>query len=143
LDSFSPDDLEKLANLNEQRLSKMQELTTKIASLTGEGYAADDRIKVVVTNNSAISELNLDPRAMRMDSHTLAENIVAAAQAAAEDLQKKIEDAMSAVMDESPFDYLNGSVNMEQKFDEIKSSFQQSLDEVMDRAEKIRRDLLG
>lgn len=142
MDASTFGDLEKLAKLNEQRLAKMQDIASKVSELTGTGYAADQRIKVVV-GGIALKELHLDPRVMRMDSKSLAESIVAASNAASLDLQKQIEEAMAPAGDESPFDYLNGKVDPTEKLRDIQGALEASMEDIMTRADRIRRDLLN
>jgi DNA-binding protein YbaB len=142
VDASTFGDLEKLAKLNEERLAKMQDIASKVSELTGTGYAADQRIKAVV-GGSALKDLHLDPRVMRMDSKSLAESILAAANAASLDLQKQIEEAMAPVGDESPFDYLNGKVDPTEKLRDIQGALEMSMDDIMAKAERIKRDLLN
>ena|ERR1700726_1293094 len=138
----TPEELEKIAQLNELRMAKMQEVAALLPSLVGEGEAANGAVVVTVGGGSALRELRLNPRVMRMASEELAEHIVTAAQAASEDLQRKIEEAMSGIMDDSPFDYLTGKVDPQVTFSAMKESFQQSVDEIMSNVEKLKKDLM-
>ena len=137
----TPEELEKIAQLNELRMAKMQEVAALLPSLVGEGEAANGAVVVTVGGGSALRELRLNPRVMRT-SEELTEHIVTAAQAASEDLQRKIEEAMSGIMDDSPFDYLTGKVDPQVTFSAMKESFQQSVDEIMSNVEKLKKDLM-
>jgi hypothetical protein len=77
---LGPETLEELANQNEKRLARMQELPQILPTLEGVGYAADERIKVTVKDGAALSGLTLAPCAWTRPP--LAESIVEAAQAA-------------------------------------------------------------
>ncbi|TDE22005.1 YbaB/EbfC family DNA-binding protein [Nonomuraea mesophila] len=52
---------------------------------TGAGEAAGGQVRAVVGEDGLLARLKLDPRAMRLASHDLAEHIVAAVRAAQQD----------------------------------------------------------
>jgi len=58
--------------------------------LRGLGEAAEGMIKVAALPGGRLADLELDPRAMRMDSITLAKEILTATNAALADLQEKL-----------------------------------------------------
>jgi hypothetical protein len=59
-------------------------------SLKGHGEALEGQISVDALPGGRIADLKLDPRVLRMDSITLCEAIVTAANAALTDLQEKL-----------------------------------------------------
>jgi hypothetical protein len=58
--------------------------------LRGQGEAAEGMIKVAALPGGRLADLELDPRVMRMDSITLAKEILTATNAALADLQDKL-----------------------------------------------------
>jgi DNA-binding protein YbaB len=58
--------------------------------LEGVGESAEGMIQVKAQAGGRLADLEIDPRAMRMDSITLAKEILAAANAALADLQEKL-----------------------------------------------------
>jgi DNA-binding protein YbaB len=64
--------------------------------LTGKGEAADGMIRVIARPGGRLADLELDPRAMRMDSVTLAAAILTAANTALADLQERLRASLIA-----------------------------------------------
>lgn len=60
--------------------------------IVGEGEAADGRIKVTAKVGGRLESVTLDPRALRMPSDELGEQIVVAVNAALDDLRQKVAD---------------------------------------------------
>ncbi|MGK5550470.1 YbaB/EbfC family nucleoid-associated protein [Actinomadura kijaniata] len=139
--SLTPEELDNLAYENEKRAAKMQEVAESLTTLTGVGYAADQRIRATVKDGGVLSDLALDPRVMRMDSAGLAESIVEAVQAASADLQRQIEERMAEVTGQSPFALFQDLSQAQAKFDELRDGFQKSIEEIMGRVDRIRHDL--
>jgi|RhiMetdeSRZDD1v2_1073273.scaffolds.fasta_scaffold1569776_2 DNA-binding protein YbaB len=61
----------------------------------GHGEAADGLIRVKALPGGKLAELELDPRVMRMDSTSLSEAIVTAANAALADLTEQLRDGLA------------------------------------------------
>ena len=57
--------------------------------LTGEGEAANGRVKARVVTGGRFESIQIDPRALRMDSNDLGEQITLAVNAALDDLRTK------------------------------------------------------
>src|SRR5262245_61638284 len=70
-------------------LQATQELVTKLGELVGRGSAADGLVEVTVDNVGALSQVTIDPQAMRSGSAELAAHVLAAARAASLDLQQR------------------------------------------------------
>ena len=82
-----------IASITEQN-EKLLEMQRAMAEMRGRGEAAEGKITVEVGHNGALVGLTIDPRAMRMGSEQLAEEILAAAQEAAEDISERSEEMM-------------------------------------------------
>ncbi len=68
-------------------LQDMQNLVAKLSQVTGRGTAADGLVEVSVDNAGALSNVVIDPQAMRVGSAELAAHVLAAAREANLDLQ--------------------------------------------------------
>jgi DNA-binding protein YbaB len=66
--------------------------------IVGEGEAADGRIRVAAIVGGALKSVEVDPRAMRMSSEELGEQIVVAVNAALEDLKTKVSESAGAAL---------------------------------------------
>ncbi|MFC0006771.1 YbaB/EbfC family nucleoid-associated protein [Micromonospora siamensis] len=65
----------------------------EVEHLRGEGGGLGGLIRVTARPGGLLESIEFDPRALRTDSVTLAEELVAAANAALEDLQAKVRQA--------------------------------------------------
>lgn len=72
----------------QSQIQALPDIRTAITALEGSATSEDERITVTVGPSGALKSLVLDPRAMRMQSHELAEAIVETAKLAADDVQK-------------------------------------------------------
>ena len=88
------DQAERTMRNAEQRLGDFQSLRPVLAGLTGRAEAADGQV-VVEWTAQGLSELELNPRAMRLPSSDLAEAIKAALRDAIADLREKTRAALS------------------------------------------------
>jgi DNA-binding protein YbaB len=70
-------------------LQAMQDLVTKLSELAGRGTAADGLVEVTVDNAGSLSQVIIDPQAMRLGSAELAAHVLTAARAASLDLQHR------------------------------------------------------
>ena len=78
----SPESVEALLTSISESNEKLTELREQIAGVRGEGIAADGRVVVEVLPSGELAGLTIDPRAMRLGSDALAEQILAASQEA-------------------------------------------------------------
>jgi DNA-binding protein YbaB len=72
------------------RIAQAHELSNRMREVRGTGEAADGLIRAEVTAAGRLVGLRLDPRAMRLDSQTLAEEILAAADRAGADATRQV-----------------------------------------------------
>jgi DNA-binding protein YbaB len=64
------------------QLSRLRDVREQLAELHAEGEAADGLVGVTVGPTGALTNVRIDPRAMRLDSQTLAEAVMEAARQA-------------------------------------------------------------
>lgn len=62
----------------------------RVAEVRGEGSAADGQVQAVAVTGGRLESVRVDPRAMRMGSEALSEQVVLAVNAALDDLRGKV-----------------------------------------------------
>jgi DNA-binding protein YbaB len=77
----SADMRKRLSGMLDQ-LSRLRDARDQLAQLHAEGEAADGLVGVTVGPTGALTNVRIDPRAMRLDSQTLAEAVMEAARQA-------------------------------------------------------------
>jgi DNA-binding protein YbaB len=88
------DQAEQVMRDAEDRLGNFAELRPTLAGLTGRAEAADGHV-VVEWTATGLSDLRLDPRAMRLPSQDLAAAITSAVRAAVTDLREQTRSALA------------------------------------------------
>ncbi|MFC4584696.1 YbaB/EbfC family nucleoid-associated protein [Sphaerisporangium corydalis] len=99
-DGFRPEDLDQVAERSREAVRRLSGLVGELADLKGEGESAGGLIGAVVDGGGRIQEVTLDPRAMRMDSRTLAEAVTEAVRAAQEDAARASQELLREVVGE-------------------------------------------
>jgi DNA-binding protein YbaB len=87
---FSGDDFERVLRDAENSLPKVGEMRERITAIVGKGEAADGRITAEYSSEGGLSALEIDPRALRLPSDELSQEIRAAVNAAAKDFQGRL-----------------------------------------------------
>lgn len=94
----SGDNYEELMAAAAGRIEAVRDLSGQLGDLRGEGAAADGKVKVTVLPGGTLENVELEPRAMKLQSHELAEAIVEAARAATIDATRKSSELMESVL---------------------------------------------
>jgi DNA-binding protein YbaB len=135
------EELSRLLEQSRQLQQRSELLQERLATMVGEGVAADGLVRITVTPGGVMSELRLDPRVMRMDSQSLAEAIQQAHGAASADLQTRIGEATAEVFGAEFANLLNGSASAEDLIGPMRASTEQTLDQSLAEIERLRRSL--
>jgi DNA-binding protein YbaB len=98
--------LERVAR---EQARAVDDLTRRLGEVRGHGADADGLIQVEVATGGRVTDLRLHPRAMRLDSETLAEQIMAAIDAAVADAGQQVQDAVGAATGPSWADLAAGA----------------------------------
>ncbi|KAB2347825.1 YbaB/EbfC family nucleoid-associated protein [Actinomadura rudentiformis] len=77
----------------EQNMGDFTKMKERIDEAVGKGEAADGRIYAEFTAKGGLTRLDIDPRALRLPSFELTEEIKAAVNAASADFQTKVREA--------------------------------------------------
>jgi hypothetical protein len=80
------------------------DLAGRMRELSGRGAAANEAVVITVDHSGTISGVALSPIAMRLDSAELGAHVLAAARAASDDLQAKMQALMREVLGTNPAD---------------------------------------
>jgi DNA-binding protein YbaB len=89
--AFRVEDLQRLTSQADEMMKRLNESSEQMADLVGEGEAADGLLRATVDSGGRIKEIDINPRAMRMDSKTLAEGLTEAIAAAQDDVASRSE----------------------------------------------------
>jgi DNA-binding protein YbaB len=96
-DAMIAEELSRLGKLGE----RAKEMSDKLNELTVEESAAGGLVRVVVGGGGRLQELQIDPRAMRLDSEGLAREIVGAFDAAFDAYQVRTMELVADIAGES------------------------------------------
>ncbi|MEO3789169.1 YbaB/EbfC family nucleoid-associated protein [Nonomuraea sp. B10E15] len=131
MNDFDPEDLERITARAEEMLARVEELRSEIDVAVGHGAAADGQVRVTVGASGRLTEVELAPRAMRMDSRRLAEAMLRAAQEAQDDVARKVEAVMAGTL---------GSDLPDEHFNDLLESYEASMEEQLRALEDRQRD---
>lgn len=87
---------EMLQRVVREQATAVNELTRQMGEVRGRGTDADGLIQVEVVTGGRVTGLKLHPRVMRLDSETLAEQILAAIDVAVADAVSQLQDVIGA-----------------------------------------------
>lgn len=140
---FANIDVDKLIGGAQQRMARMQEMQARLADVVGRAEAEQGRIKAAFTATGGLTELEIDPRALRMPAKELAETIRTTVQEAAQDLQRRISALMGEVFgdDENPMKLLENPDAAIDKAKEAQAAYDRTMKDVMGELDAIRRRL--
>ncbi|MFI7638565.1 YbaB/EbfC family nucleoid-associated protein [Nonomuraea sp. NPDC049400] len=139
---FANIDIDKLLAGADQQFAKMEELQKVMADMVGT--ATDEREFVKVDYASeGIRELTIHPKAMRLSSGELSEIIKQVVADAAEDLQRRVNEATAEVFGEedNPMKLINDPDAAMQQIKSAEAAYNRTFDDVMGELDRIRRRL--
>ncbi|TDD48227.1 YbaB/EbfC family DNA-binding protein [Nonomuraea terrae] len=120
--SIGPDDLERVGREAEQTLARLADVQERLAAIRGSGTAADGHVVVSADSSGRIDKIQLNPRAMRLASQDLADELLRAVNAAQDDCARQARELLAGagvgeVVDEAAF------AAMERRLEEAHTSF--------------------
>ncbi|MGI5326671.1 YbaB/EbfC family nucleoid-associated protein [Actinomadura nitritigenes] len=95
---FRPEDVDRLAAQADDALRRLSASTEEMVNLTATGEAAGGLIKATVDSSGRIKRIALNPRALRMDSETLAESLIEAIGAAQDGARDRVQEMVTELM---------------------------------------------
>ncbi|GAA2871385.1 YbaB/EbfC family nucleoid-associated protein [Nonomuraea rubra] len=117
---FAPEDLERITARAEEMLVHVEQLKNEIDVVVGRGEAADGQVRVTAGASGRLVNVELAPRALRLDSRQLAEALLRAAQEAHDDAARQVDRIMAG----TPADDLDA-----ERFTSMLESFEASMAE--------------
>jgi DNA-binding protein YbaB len=113
-------------------LQAMQDLVTRLSELVGRGTAADGLVEVSVDNAGALSQVAIDPQAMRLGSAELSAHVLAAARAASLDLQTRTQALLKETYGEQAvnLDAASASDQLVNELNGMRTSLSRSMDDI-------------
>ncbi|WP_345577143.1 YbaB/EbfC family nucleoid-associated protein [Nonomuraea rosea] len=105
---ISIEELERVGRESEQTMNRLTGLQERLATIRGTGSGADGRIVVNADHSGRIDSIDLHPRAMRLASEELSEELLRAVNAAQDDCVRQTsalmaEAGVEEVVDEAAF----------------------------------------
>jgi DNA-binding protein YbaB len=86
-------DISALAEQAQQQVTQTSELRERLAGLVGRAETADGRLRLAISPERGLTELNIDPRMMRLGSEELAGSIRDLTRKAIDDLKRQKQEA--------------------------------------------------
>ncbi|GAB2853830.1 hypothetical protein GCM10027176_65630 [Actinoallomurus bryophytorum] len=136
-------DIERLLRISEDYSAKVQEMQERSAELKGFAESKDRRIKVTCTVSGGVTDIDIDPRAMRMPTANFAETLKTLIHDANADLQSQLSDLMTEIYgaDANPLASEQNRKSAEEKVEGAASMFDRTLGEAMTELERISKQL--
>ncbi|MDN3352913.1 YbaB/EbfC family nucleoid-associated protein [Actinomadura sp. DC4] len=124
--------IDSLASAIVAQNDKLHDVRRQVAGLRGKGRSADERVEVEVDQFGALSQLKIDPRAMRLGSEELAQAILSAARHGIENVHAQAEALMRPLITE---------LMLTNRRMDAAHSAGQDLDDVLAALQDVRHDL--
>lgn len=133
---LSSGDLDKKLRDAEQRAIRVRELNERVAELVGEGEAANGDVWVSWVAGEGLSEVQIDPQAMRLSADELGAAVKAAVRDALADLREQVQEVMAEVLGE---DHSTGPQAARDRLEAARQVFDSRMSQVMGELERMRR----
>jgi DNA-binding protein YbaB len=136
-------DLEKLIRISEQHSTKVKEMQERAAELTGRAESKDRRVKVACTVAGGVTDIEIDPRAMRMPAAEFAEILKTLIREANADLQRQLSELMAETYGEAanPMTLIENQEAVQEKIQAAAAAYDRTLDDAMSELDKIAKQL--
>lgn len=141
LGNIDPDRALEDAQRKAGMLSGIQD---ELNAVVGRAESSDGFVRAAFSASEGLTELDLNPRAMRMASSDLAEQIKSVIQEAAQDMQRQLTAQINGLFageGESPMDFARDPQKSDAKIQEIQQSLSATLNDLHGEMERMRRKL--
>jgi DNA-binding protein YbaB len=135
---FANIDVDKLLGGAKERFARIQEMQERAQELVGSAEGAEGKVRAEFTFTGGLTELVIDPRAMRMSSAELAEVIKTVIAEASADLQRKSTELMSEVYGTDVRELMDPE-NAIAKAREAQASYDRTMSDVIGQLERMQR----
>jgi DNA-binding protein YbaB len=136
-------DIEKLVRISEEHSARVKEMQERAVELKGYAESKDRRITVTCTTNGGVSDIDIDPRAMRMPAAEFAETLKALIREANADLQKQLSELMAETYGEAanPMALVQNQEAVQDRIQQAAAAYDRTLDDAMSELERIAKQL--
>jgi len=136
-------DIQRLIRISEEQSAKIQEMQERSAELKGVAETKDRRVKVTCTVTGGVTDIHIDPRAMRMPAEKLAETLKELIQEANADLQRQLSDLMAETYGENanPMAFMKNQEAAQERIHAAAAAFDRTLDDAMSELDRIAKQL--
>lgn len=130
-------DLRRISEQAEQAHRRLKDVGGELGQIKGVGEGAGGKVKARTDADGRVIQVTLDPRAMRLSSQDLAEEITLAVQRAQDDGDAQRERLLGASVGEGP----QTPDKVMEQFEDVLQSFNRVMDEQESKIDRILREL--
>jgi DNA-binding protein YbaB len=136
-------DIEKLVRVSEEHSARVKEMQERAVELKGCAESKDRRIKVTCTTTGGVSDIEIDPRAMRMPAKEFAETLKTLIREANADLHRQLSDLMAETYGEAanPMALAQNQEAVQERIQEAAAAYDRTLDDAMSELQRIAKQL--
>lgn len=130
---------ENVANA-QSYFSRTLETQKKLSALVGHAATGDGRVSVSCTTDGALSDLHIDPRAMRMGADELKRTLLDLAAEARDDLRRQTEEIVSETYgDQNPAEMFRDPEKFGENLRAMKDAFSGAMGESVSALNELKR----
>jgi DNA-binding protein YbaB len=136
-------DIEKLVRVSEEHSARVKEMQERAAELKGSAESKDRRIKVTCTTTGGVTDIEIDPRAMRMPAADFAETLKQLIHEANADLHRRLSDLMAETYGEAanPMALAKDQEAVQERIKAAAAAYDRTLDDAMTELGRIAKQL--
>ncbi|GAA2713955.1 YbaB/EbfC family nucleoid-associated protein [Micromonospora olivasterospora] len=135
-------ELDRALRMSQELQRKAEAFQSRLSEVTGQGSDDSGLVQVSVGLSGGLSDVYVDPRAMRLASQDLADAFKHAHQAATQDMQNRLMEAQrEAFGDDLLSGMLDGSRSPDELLGDMRRTTEAGLDASLDEIERLRRRL--
>jgi DNA-binding protein YbaB len=136
-------DIEKLIRVSEEHSAKVKDMQERAAELKGRAETDDRRIKVTCTATGGVSDIDIDPRAMRMPAKDFAETLKRLIHEAQADLHRRLSELMAETYGEAanPMALAQNQEAVQERIQQAAAAYDRTLDDAMTELQRIAKQL--
>lgn len=138
-DDLLPENLERMVKDSEESLRRLADMTDELDSITGKGKSRSGMVEAVVDNGGRLDRIELEPRAMRLSSAELSEEIVEAVRAAQDSAQRQGEELLAQAMGGDAARFPLDLDALQRQTKDIQDSFSMSVESSLTEIERLTR----
>lgn len=136
---MEPVDPDRLVEDALRQMRQVEDFQRRSAAMIGRGTALDGLVTAEARGDAGLSQIRIDPRAMRTPAQDLGEATLLAAQGALEDLRKQTMEAMRDIVGDDVMAAVDGTGDPGKLVAEAEQRFQASADEALETLDRLRR----